>query len=66
MTSMEFLDRLGAYDIRMGTVRSRIRAVTHLDVSRDAIERTIASAQQVIAAPSSPASSALRDVARVY
>ena len=66
MTSMEFLDRLAGYDVRMGTVRSRIRAVTHLDVSPEDIERTIEAAQRVLAGSPSPVTSSPRDVARVY
>ena len=41
MSNAEFLDRLAATGIRMSSIGGWIRAVTHLDVSRAAIERVI-------------------------
>jgi threonine aldolase len=68
MTNGEFLERLGAHGVRLGAVRSQIRAVTHLDVSRDDTERAIEAARAVLAEAGSPPVRSAREVtvARVY
>lgn len=49
LTAQEVVDRLLARGVRMGAVgRTLIRAVTHLDVSRDDVERAVAVAQEVL------------------
>jgi threonine aldolase len=46
-----FVDRLLAHGVRMGAMNARtIRAVTHLDVSAEQIERTLDAARTVLAA----------------
>ena len=42
LSNREFVDRLAAAGIRMGGAGGQIRAVTHLDVSRQGIEKALA------------------------
>jgi threonine aldolase len=49
MTPDELVERLGKDGVRMGAVgRTRIRAVTHLDISQKDIEKTIEIARKVL------------------
>jgi threonine aldolase len=48
LSNAEFLDQMMRAGIRMGGVRGQIRAVTHLDVSADDIERTIQVASEIV------------------
>ena len=47
----DFVHRLAAHDVRMSSVGDRVRAVTHLDVDDDGIERALAACAAVVAAP---------------
>jgi len=50
LTAKEVVDRLLARGVRMGaSTRTRIRAVTHLDVSQADVERAVAIAREVLA-----------------
>ena len=44
----EFLAAIQDYGVRMGTIGDRIRAVTHLDISREDVEKTVEIVQKVI------------------
>ena len=44
----EFLAAIQNYGIRMGTIGDRIRAVTHLDISREDVEKTVEIAQKAL------------------
>lgn len=48
VSSTEFLADIQDYGVRMGTIGDRIRAVTHLDVSREDVERTGEIVQKVM------------------
>ncbi len=49
LTAAEVVARLGAHGVRMGAnTRTRIRAVTHLDVTQADVERAVAVAQEVL------------------
>ena len=49
LTAKDVVDRLAARGVRMGASgRTRIRAVTHLDVSQADVERAVAVAQEVL------------------
>lgn len=50
LSNAEFLGGMMRAGVRMGEVRGQIRAVTHLDVSADDIERAIQAAAGIIAA----------------
>ena len=48
VSTTEFLAAIQNYGVRMGTIGDRIRAVTHLDVSREDMEKSVEIAQKVI------------------
>ena len=48
VSTTEFLAAIQNYGVRMGTIGDRIRAVTHLDVSREDVEKSVEIAQKVI------------------
>ena len=49
LTAKEVVERLAARGVRMGaSTRTRIRAVTHLDVTQADVERAVAIAQEVL------------------
>ena len=50
-TAADFVHRLADHDVRMSSVGDRVRAVTHLDVDDDGIERALAACAAVVAAP---------------
>ena len=50
-TPTEFLAAIQNYGIRMGTIGDRIRAVTHLDISREDVEKSVEIVQKVINSP---------------
>jgi threonine aldolase len=50
MPPSDFVPRLLAEGVRMGHIAGRIRAVTHMDVSRDQIHQTVEIARRVLSA----------------
>ncbi len=50
-TADDFVHRLADHDVRMSLVGDRVRAVTHLDVDDQGIERALAACAAVVAAP---------------
>ncbi len=50
-TAADFVHQLATHDVRMSLVGDRVRAVTHLDVDDDGIERALAACAAVVAAP---------------
>ncbi len=48
LANAEFLDEMLRAGVRMGQVRGRIRAVTHLDVSAEDIERALRAAEDIM------------------
>ena len=49
MTPRDFTTRLAEHGVVMGAMGRRVRAVTHLDIDRDAIDRAVAAAAAVLA-----------------
>ena len=50
LSNREFVDRLAAAGVRMSGAGGQIRAVTHLDVSRQGVERALAAVGEVASA----------------
>ena len=50
VSNREFVDRLAAAGVRMGAAGGQIRAVTHLDVSRQGIERALGAIGEIASA----------------
>ncbi len=50
LSNREFVDRLAAAGVRMGGAGGQIRAVTHLDVSRQGVERALGAIREIASA----------------
>ena len=50
LSNREFVDRLAAAGVRMGGAGGQIRAVTHLDVTRQGVERALGAIREIASA----------------